>query len=219
MGGGDFDGEGFTAKELGTIGVGDAGFGGNLVEGGGGSLLSGFDGCWGDDFAPGHQCHAFTSECFDDDYPEPREGDDDDEQDGEGRQDSDFFPHEGANNLGKRLATMSHASGEDEEVLDGTGEANADNEPYKAGHITELDGENWPDQGAGPGDGGEMMAEEDPTIGRMVILSVIKLVSWGGSCRIDHCHAGGEEGTVESIGHRHSGENPEENGHRMHKSQ
>src|SRR5262249_12552253 len=64
----------------------------------------------------------------------------------------------------------------------------------------ELCGQHGPDQRAGPGDGGEVMAESDPAIGWDVIASVAETDRGREVAIVEFQHSGGDEIGVEAIG-------------------
>ena len=49
-------------------------------------------------------------------------------------------------------------------------------EPEQPGHVAVLDRQHRPDQRAGPGNRGEVMAEENPAVGRVIVLAVVESV-------------------------------------------
>ena len=54
----------------------------------------------------------------------------------------------------------------------------------RPGRVAELGGQDRPDQRAGAGDGGEVVAEQDQAVGRMVVLAVVAQVRRGdAACR------------------------------------
>ena len=146
------------------------------------------------------QLHFLAAERLDDDEAQPGQGDDDDEQDGQRHDDARPAAQFGAGDLGERLAAAAHGGGQHEHVLHGAGEADADDQPEQAGHVAVLDGEHRADERAGAGDGGEVVAEEDPLVGRVVVLAVVELMRGRGSRVVEGGDAGGEEGAVVAVG-------------------
>jgi hypothetical protein len=112
---------------------------------------------------------------------------------------------------------MSQAHSQYHKVLDGTGYAYTDDEPNQAGHVPELNSQNRPYQRSCSADGCKVMAEQDPSIRRMVILSVIKLDGGGNPVRIQDGDSGGKKSAVVAVGHGHGREDSQENRHGMHK--
>ena len=62
---------------------------------------------------------------------------------------------------------------EDAEVLHRAAEHDADEDPERAGQVAELRRERRADQRPGPGDGREVMAEDDPAVGRHEVAAVV----------------------------------------------
>ena len=60
-----------------------------------------------------------------------------------------------------------------EEILHRAGEAHADHDPEQSRQISELRRQHRPDQRPRAADGGEVMAEQHPLVGRMKILPVV----------------------------------------------
>src|SRR5262249_12844226 len=116
------------------------------------------------------ELHFIPTQCLHHHEPQSRQGDHHDEQYGErrdhGRGSAQFVP----GNPGERFAVPPDARGEDEHVLHGPGEADADDEPDEAGHVTVLDGQHRPDEWTCTADGREVMAEEDPLTGGVIVL-------------------------------------------------
>src|SRR5258706_12009065 len=104
--------------------------------------------------------------------PKPRQGDDDDEEDGGHGGGAADFSDSLEGDLREGAAAAAHGGDEDEEILARPAEADADDDPDQAGEITELCREDRADQRARAADGGEVVAEEDPFAGRVVVLAV-----------------------------------------------
>ena len=77
-----------------------------------------------------------------------------------------------AGHLAQGASAAAHGEEHDEVVLDGAGEDDADDDPDGAGQVAHLGGEDRAHQGAGAGDGGEVVAEEDVAVGADVVLAV-----------------------------------------------
>ena len=54
------------------------------------------------------------------------------------------------------------------------------------GQVAELRGERRPDQRSGTGDGGEVVAEEDPFIGGLVVVAVAQTFGWSRALIVQH---------------------------------
>jgi hypothetical protein len=62
-----------------------------------------------------------------------------------------------------------------------------------------------------------MMAEQDPSIGRMVILSVIKPMCRGNPASIEYRNASRQKHAVVAIRNRHHRHDSQQQWHRVHK--
>ena len=67
------------------------------------------------------------------------------------------------------------------------------------GKIAELRGERWPDERAGPGDRGEMVAEEHPFVSGNEIAAVFEPLCGGGACVVERENFCGDERGVKAI--------------------
>ena len=137
-------------------------------------------------------------ERVDHDQADDGEHDDHDEENGdEGNEAADladFF----ARHLAERFAVAAHGAEQNDEILHGPGEDGAEDDPQGSGEIAELGGEGWADERAGSGDGGEMMAEENPLVGGFEIVTVAQAFGGSGAAIIEHHHFGGDEFGVEA---------------------
>ena len=70
----------------------------------------------------------------------------------------------------------------------------------KPGHVAVLDRQHRTDQRPGAGDGREVMAEQHPLVGRVVVLAVVEAVRGRDPRVVEHGDPGGEEGAVIAIG-------------------
>ena len=73
-------------------------------------------------------------------------------------------------------ASARRAAGwrQDHEVLHGAAEHDADQDPERAGQVAELRREDRADERARPGDRGEVVAEDDPAVGRDEVAPVVE---------------------------------------------
>ena len=76
----------------------------------------------------------------------------------------------------------------------------ADDDPERAGQVAELRGEHRADQRTGSGDGGEVVAEDDPLVGGLEIVAVAQALGGGGALVVEHHDARGDEFGVEAVG-------------------
>ena len=103
-----------------------------------------------------------------------------------------------AGHLAERFAVAAHGAEQDHEILHGAAEHRADDDPERAGQIAELRGERGADQRTGAGDGGEMVAEDDPFIGGLEIVAVAQTLGGGGALVVEDHHSRGDEFCVEA---------------------
>ena len=99
--------------------------------------------------------------------------DDDDEQHGDRAGDAGHRADLRARDLGERPAAAARRRPQDRHVVHGAGEAAAGDQPDESGRVAALRGQRRPDERSGAGDGGEMMAEEHPAAGRIVVVPVV----------------------------------------------
>src|SRR4029453_410602 len=64
-------------------------------------------------------------------------------------------------NTATRAAAPPNGEKKDDHVLDGAGEDDPEDDPHRPRQVAHLGGQDGPDQRAGPGDGGEGVAETD----------------------------------------------------------
>ena len=86
-----------------------------------------------------------------------------------------------------------------DEILHGAAQHRADDDPERAGQVAELRGQHRPDQRTGTGDGGEMVAEDDPLVGGLEIVAVAQPLGGRGALVVERHHAGGDELRVEAV--------------------
>ena len=99
----------------------------------------------------------------------------------------------------ERFPIAPHGAKKDHEILDRTAEDRADENPERAGEKPELGGEDRADERAGAGDGGEVMAKNNPTIGFDEVLAVLVLLARRGTAVIEHEGAGRDPLGVEAV--------------------
>ena len=76
----------------------------------------------------------------------------------------------------------------DHHVLDRAGEDHADDDPERAGEVAHLGGEHGPDQRAGAGDRGEVVAEQDAPVRRLEVHVVVEPLGRGRPLVVDLEH-------------------------------
>ncbi len=139
-------------------------------------------------------------EGVDDDEGDDGEEDDHDEQDGDEGGEAADFTYLLAAHLAEGFAVATHGAEEDDEVLDAAAEDGADDDPECTGEVAELGGEGGADEGAGAGDGGEVVAEDDPFIGGFVVVAVAEAFGGGGAVVIEGHDGGGDPAGVDAVG-------------------
>ncbi len=82
-------------------------------------------------------------------------------------------PHLLFGNLPKRLAVAAHRSEENDKILDTPPDNGTDQNPESPRQVAELGRQGGADQGTGAGDGGKMVPQENPFVGRHIIPPVI----------------------------------------------
>lgn len=84
--------------------------------------------------------------------------------------------------------------------MDGAGEGSAEDDPEGAGKVAELRGEGGSDEGSGAGDGGEVVAEDDPFVGGFEVVAIAEALGRGGAVLAKDKDLGGDELAVEAVG-------------------
>ena len=79
----------------------------------------------------------------------------------------------GADHVAERAAVAPRGEEQDSHVLHRAGEHDAGQDPQRAGQVAHLRGQHRPDQRAGAGDGGEVVAEQHVPVGRHVVEAVV----------------------------------------------
>ena len=74
--------------------------------------------------------------------------------------------------VGEALPPVPHRGEQHDHIVHAACEHAADENPEQAGHVAELGGQHGAEQGAGGGDGGEMVPEEHVLVGIHVIVAV-----------------------------------------------
>ena len=103
--------------------------------------------------------------------------DDEDADQGGGRRRGAEFV---AGHLAQRTAPSPGGDPQHQVVLHAAGEHGADDDPDAAGQIAHLGGQHRTDEWPRPGDGGEMVAEQHPPVGRHVVGAVVEDFGRGG---------------------------------------
>ena len=96
---------------------------------------------------------------------------------------------------------------QDDHVVDGAGEADAADQPDEPGRIAELRGEDRADERPGARDRREMVAEQHPARGDVVVVAVRPHVRGRRPAVVQAHHLRRDEGAVVAVG---DGEDPED---------
>ena len=101
--------------------------------------------------------------------------------------------------LTERLAVAPHRRTEDHEILHRAAEHDADDEPDRPGQETELRRERRADQRAGARDRREVVAEDNPLVGRDEVAAVVQALGRRRPARIELEDLLGDEPRVEAV--------------------
>ena len=126
----------------------------------------------GIDIADRERAPRAVLERVDDREAEAGERDDDDEQDGDGGGGAGDRADLGARDVGERAPAAARRRPQNDQVVDGAGEADAGDQPDEPGRVAELRGEHRADQRAGARDRREVVAEQHPAVGGVVVVAV-----------------------------------------------
>src|SRR5258706_594553 len=143
---------------------------------------------------------------------QPGQGDDHDKKNRDSRdqprQRTDFSPRD----LSQRFSFAPDARGENHEVVHRTTQADSDNQPQQSRQESELRRQHWTNQRPGAGDSREVMTEQNPLVGWIIIVAVIH------SCRryrprvIERQHFRCYESRIVAISDRQDAERADNNG-------
>ena len=139
-------------------------------------------------------------ERVDDDEREHGDQDDHDREDRDHREEPRPPADLVARHLAERLAVAAQREEQDHEVLHAAAEHDADHDPERARQVAELRGEHRADERTRAGDRGEVVAEDDPAVGRHEVAAVVEPLGRGGARRVEREHLRGDEGRVEAVG-------------------
>ena len=101
--------------------------------------------------------------------------------------------------LAERFAVAPHRAKQNDEILHRAAEHDADENPQRPRQITELRGEHRPDERSRPGNGREMMAEDDPFVRLHEILAVVVDLARRGAAVVERQHARGNPFGVKPV--------------------
>ena len=127
--------------------------------------------------APGAVAHG-----IDDDQAEHGDQDHHDDQRAEHRRVTADRPELVARHLSEAATVATGRQEQHRHVLHAAAEHGADENPQRARQIAELRGQRGTDQRTRAGNGGEVMAEHHPAIGRHEVAAVVEPHRWRGAC-------------------------------------
>ena len=104
-----------------------------------------------------------------------------------------------ARHLAERFAVAPHGGEQDDEILHRAAQHRADDDPQRARQVAELRRQHRPHQRTRPGDGGEVVAEDDPLVGGLEIVAVAQPLGRRGALVVERHHARGDELRVEAV--------------------
>ena len=124
--------------------------------------------------------HGLPFECIDDHQTHHGQQNDHDQQDSTSETNPPTLPIS-SRAIWPRIFRRGAWSEQNDEVLHGAAEHGAEEDPEVPGKIAELRGQGGTHQRAGSGDGGEVVAEEDPFVGGLEIHAVAQTFGGGGA--------------------------------------
>ena len=133
-----------------------------------------------------------------DNNPQAGQGNDDDIKNGQGGGQTGGRAEFVQRDTGEASALAAGRDEKDHEILHGAGQTDAHQEPDEAWQVAKLDGQNRSNQRASTRDCGEVVAEEDPPVGGVIILAVIEFVGGGDSRTVEAGHPDGQKPAVEA---------------------
>ena len=104
----------------------------------------------------------------------------------------------------------------DASVMHGPRKTGPGDQPDEAGRKAELRRQDRPHERTGAGDGREMVPEEHPTAGRIVVVAVELGMGWGDSRIVERHDPRGDERAVIAVRDRHDAEDRHEDVKGMH---
>ena len=157
--------------------------------------------------------HCFPAQRFDDDFPQPRQRNDDDKQNRNHRRRSRDAADVAESDLGQRFPAPPQARAKHQKILHRPRQTYADHDPQQPRHIPELCRQHRPDQRSGAADCREMMAEKYPFVRRMIILPIVESHRRRDTAVVEHGDFRREEGAVIAIRDRQDAEHDDHHGH------
>ena len=137
----------------------------------------------------------------------------DDEQNRDRRRRSRDLADVAEGDLRQRFPAAPQARGQHEKILHRPGQADADHDPEQPRHISELRRQHRPDQRPRAADRGEVMAEQHPLVGRMIILPVVESDGRRDPAVVQHRDLRREERAVIAIRDRQDAQHDDHHGH------
>ncbi len=104
-----------------------------------------------------------------------------------------------ARHLAETAAVPAGRQEQDDHVLHAATEDRPYEDPQRAGQVAELSGQRRADERAGAGDGGEVVAEHDPAMGRHEVAAVVEAFRRRGARGVRREHLRRDPGRIEAI--------------------
>src|SRR6266851_639835 len=125
-----------------------------------------------------------------------------DREHGQLRDEAAAFANLFARHLAEGFPVAANRAKENDKILHAAGKRRAGNQPERARQVTELRGECRADERARPGDGGKMVAKENPFVRRHEVAAIVVAFTGSGAGVIERENFGGDEGRIETVSHQ-----------------
>ena len=137
--------------------------------------------------------HGLPFSAFTTTSADHRQQDDHDQQHRDQRDESADLADLLARHLAERFSVAPHRGEQDHEILHRAAQHRADDDPQRSRQIAELRRQHRTHQRPRPGDGGEVMAEDDPLVGGLEIVAVAQALGRRGALVVQRHHARRDE--------------------------
>ncbi|MNB93229.1 hypothetical protein D3C75_403500 [compost metagenome] len=148
---------------------------------------------------------------LDHDQRQHREDDDHDQEATEQRDGAGDAAHFFTDHVAQGAAVAAGGHEQDHEVLHGTGQHHAGDQPQGAGQVAHLRRQYRADQRTGTGNGREVVTEQHVFVGRNIVQTVVIEHSRRGPSRIELHDIVGDEQTVVTVGDQIDGHGSDHN--------
>src|SRR2546422_587990 len=111
---------------------------------------------------------------------------------------ADFFP----GHLANRFSVPPNRAKKNDKILHAARKRRSGNQPESAGQIAKLRGERRSNQRARTGNGGEMVAEENPFVGGHEVAAIVVAFAGSGARIVERKNFGRDKSGIEPIGHQ-----------------